>query len=300
MCTTISISNNFAYMCKSMDFIDKYNYTFVYFPKNYEYEEDVFGNKLTSKYSMMGTTFKGFDQFIDGINEKGLMGSTNSFKNHVSFADFPENNAFNLTSTKLLNVFLANCQSVDEVVEFSKNIVILSKSFVNIDNFSRHYHYMITDKTGKTVVLEFVNGKIIPYINEIPVMTNGPKYPKHCQNLKKYLNDNKNKGNKKNINEISPTRRFIKAYKILENLKDKNLDNIPYDFFNILNEVAIKKEDFKNLELFHSPTITLYQTILDSNNKKYYFKYFNSNEIVEFDFIKLNGSNEKITFDLEY
>lgn len=295
MCTTISIFNNSYYMCKSMDFFDRYVYSFTYFPKNYFFEEDIFGVKLKSKYSMMGTVFRGYDQFVDGINEYGLMGSTNSFRNAVSFAENPEKEKLNLTSTKLLNVFLANCKDIEEVKELSKNIKIFKKSFVNEDNFSMHYHYMFTDIYGKSVVLEFEYGIITCYDNKYNIMTNSPVFPTHIKKLEKAIENNSIE-NIKNV--ISPSGRFLKAYHTIKNLDKFYLENKPNVFFQILDSFAVKKSHFENRELKKEPTITIYHSILDSLEKSYTFRYFNSKNIIKYNINEFKDSNEKIVIDL--
>ena len=86
MCTTFSINRNGETLLgRTMDLRIHHKYEFKYFPENFNYEEDVFGNRLYTKYKIMGTTFRDYDHLIDGINEKGLLGCTNSFRNVINF-----------------------------------------------------------------------------------------------------------------------------------------------------------------------------------------------------------------------
>lgn len=57
-------------------------------------------------------------------------------------------------------------------------------------------HYGIWDKTGAGIVLEFMNGKMHVYDNPVNVMTNGPAFPWHLENLNNYTftNQDKNTG----------------------------------------------------------------------------------------------------------
>lgn len=299
MCTTIAIkNNNINYMCKSMDFFEKYSYSFVYFPKGIIYEEDIFGNNLKSKYSMMGTTFRGYDQFVDGINEHGLMGSTNSFKNEVSFENGIDLQYLNLTSTKIVNVILANCKNVEEVVEMSKKIRLFKRSLVNKNNFSRHYHYMFSDITGKCIVIEFTDGKLEVYNNKYKVMTNTPKFPKHMANVESFIQkDNIEKQKFLSKKLISPTGRFIKAYNELESINDKKIFDL--NLFEFLDCFSVRKSDFQNISNFENTTITIYQSILNSKDKSYEFKYFHSDNKVNFNFESLNHIKNKFIFELK-
>ena len=49
-------------------------------------------------------------------------------------------------------------------------------------------HYRIGDKTGRQVVLEFVDGKPHFYENTVGVITNSPGFPWHLANLNNYVN----------------------------------------------------------------------------------------------------------------
>jgi penicillin V acylase-like amidase (Ntn superfamily) len=57
-------------------------------------------------------------------------------------------------------------------------------------------HYGIVDKSGANVVVEISSGKMNVYDNPVGVMTNGPDFPWHLQNLSNYTftNVDKNTG----------------------------------------------------------------------------------------------------------
>lgn len=58
-------------------------------------------------------------------------------------------------------------------------------------------HFAIADKTGKSIVIEFVNGSQQVYENPVGVLTNGPAFPWHLDNLNNYAhltNVDKNTG----------------------------------------------------------------------------------------------------------
>lgn len=48
-------------------------------------------------------------------------------------------------------------------------------------------HFVFTDKTGESVVLEFVNGEQMLHDNIVQVLTNAPTYDWHLNNLRNYL-----------------------------------------------------------------------------------------------------------------
>ena len=56
-------------------------------------------------------------------------------------------------------------------------------------------HFVLRDKTGKSAVVEFVEGKTLVYTNAGNVMTNSPTYPEHLEMVKKYGGLNVEKDN---------------------------------------------------------------------------------------------------------
>jgi penicillin V acylase-like amidase (Ntn superfamily) len=58
----------------------------------------------------------------------------------------------------------------------------------------QHYHFV--DKTGDNLVVEFTSGKLNVYDNPVGVLTNGPDFPWHLENLNNYTftNEDKNTG----------------------------------------------------------------------------------------------------------
>lgn len=291
MCTTFSINRNGETLLgRTMDLRVHHRYEFKYFPENFNYEEDVFRNKLYTKYKIMGATFKDYDHLIDGINEKGLLGCTNSFRNAISFKTEPVESKLNLTSTKILNVFLTNCETLEDIKNLAPKIYIIEKSLVDDTNFSRHYHYMFTDKNNKSLVLEIEDGNLKVYENKYNVMTNSPSFAKHIRNLEKYLEKGELKGN-----IYTPTKRFIRAYIELQNLKENNLfENNENILFNSLEKFTIKKEDLENISE-ESQNITLYYSITNAKTLKYFLKYTNKEHINTFSFDDFKDEKSKTT-----
>lgn len=280
MCTTFSIyRDNDTILGRTMDLEKYHKYEFKFFSKNYNYEEDAFGNKLYIKYKIMGTTFKHYEHLLDGLNEKGLLGCANLFKNVITFTNQEKKDKLNLTSTKLLNVLLTNCATIDEIKKFAKKIHIVKESFFDKNNISRHYHFMFSDINGKSVIVEINNGNLDVIDNPYNIMTNSPKFQTHIIHLQKYLQHHILKGSL-----LTPTKRFLRAYDELTSIKkeNSNLSNKTL-MFNSLKKFTIQESDYDK-KLLKSPNITLYYSAISSKEKKYYIKYTNSNIINCFSF----------------
>lgn len=91
---------------------------------------------------------------LDGINEKGLACGIFMSYQGPNGAVAPTNQTTELpdfTSTTMLRMILDYAASVEEAVE-------LVKKYDLHDSANTSYHYMIADETGKSAILEWVNG----------------------------------------------------------------------------------------------------------------------------------------------
>ena len=77
--------------------------------------------------------------------------------------------------------------SVDEVRDALGGVVVWGETIPQLGSFAP-LHYVITDNSGKSIVIEYVGGKVQVYDNEVGVLTNSPAYPWHIQNLRNYVN----------------------------------------------------------------------------------------------------------------
>ena len=275
MCTTFSIlRNGETLLGRTMDLRSYHRYEFKYFPKDFNYEEDVFGNKLYTKYKIMGATFKDYDHLIDGINEKGLLGCTNSFRNAIYFKKAPVESKINLTSTKILNVFLTNCETLEDIKKLAPKIYVIEKSLVDENNYSRHYHYMFTDKNNKSLIVEIEDGYLKVYENKYNIMTNSPSFTKHIRNLEKYL-------------EKIETNSIIKDI-ILEAFQNNNIQNQNIDIYEANSRCFNKNENYQR---------NLYQ--ISVSGKKFYLSNFKRPLCENFNhFLYLSVDIEEATLSL--
>ena len=49
-------------------------------------------------------------------------------------------------------------------------------------------HFIVTDATGQSIVIEFTDGKVKIYNNPLGVLTNAPNFDWHMTNLRNYVN----------------------------------------------------------------------------------------------------------------
>lgn len=98
---------------------------------------------------------------LDGMNEKGLAVSVNMIQDNATISqstDKPD-----ITTTTAIRLLLDKAANVDEAVELLKKYDMhASMGFM--------MHLAIADASGKSVVVEYINNKMI--ITETPVVTN--------------------------------------------------------------------------------------------------------------------------------
>jgi choloylglycine hydrolase len=105
-----------------------------------------------------GPDKKGFDpdlldvlpyQCMDGINEKGLYASIQ----RVDIKEGDQPSRFPAGSSMLLRHILDDCANVDEAVQKTKNGILVPEDWQDC-------HFMVTDASGRSVVIESRNSEI--------------------------------------------------------------------------------------------------------------------------------------------
>ena len=82
---------------------------------------------------------------------------------------------------------LGNFATVDEVKAAVGDVVVWGETVPQLGSFAP-LHYVVHDASGKSIVIEYVDGKLHVYDNTVGVLTNSPTYEWHIQNLRNYVN----------------------------------------------------------------------------------------------------------------
>lgn len=159
------------------------------------------GNTFNTKYLALGLAYpypgSNLPAFVDASNDQGLTISLNSLNN--SSGPPVGKDASKIISANNIPIWVVgNFKNVAEVkaaLLSGANDFWLPSTPV-LGNLPYPIHYGIWDKTGAGIVLEFMNGKMHVYDNPVNVMTNGPAFPWHLENLNNYTftNQDKNTG----------------------------------------------------------------------------------------------------------
>jgi len=120
---------------------------------------------------------------VDGINEHGLTISANKF-NMAGFQQTCMNSSEeHVWQWKFAQWVLSEFQTIEELLKKLESTCVDNLLMPSsIDGF----HWAITDMTGTSVVIEYIDGAMQYWENKVGMLTNDPSYPWHLMNLNQY------------------------------------------------------------------------------------------------------------------
>lgn len=115
---------------------------------------------------------------LDGMNEKGFAISVNMIKDSSvsAYETAPGKTPINFTSA--IRLLLNRAATVDEA------IALLGNYSMTIPGGGQLFHFAMTDRTGKSVVVEYINGQM--YVTDTPAVTNFYLTPNDVSGTNKY------------------------------------------------------------------------------------------------------------------
>jgi penicillin V acylase-like amidase (Ntn superfamily) len=136
---------------------------------------------------------------VESTNDQGLSLNTNEMPGSQSPTGAGSDAAKALAATDLAVYLLGNFKTVAEVKEALQGgaVSVWLPKVPLVGNIELPMHYILFDKTGAGIVIEFLDGKQNIYDNPVGVVTNAPDFPWHLKNLNNYAqltNIDKNTG----------------------------------------------------------------------------------------------------------
>jgi choloylglycine hydrolase len=146
------------------------------------------GLKWKAKYGVVGLDGLSKDLILDGMNEKGL--AVGVFY-HPDFAEYntyiPEQAARTLGPSDVAQFLLTQFASVDEVRAAMASVRVVPVVEPAL-GFAPPVHFIVTEPSGKSIVIEFLKGELTIFDNPLGVLTNAPSFDWHMTNLRNYIN----------------------------------------------------------------------------------------------------------------
>lgn len=147
------------------------------------------GKSYKAKYAAVG--IYGFDDVVlmDGMNEKGLVAGAFYFSGYANYVQVTKKNQGKaLSPADFTNWILTQFASLAEVKEALQTVIIAPTVLNGWGPTPPPMHYIVYDKTGRSIVIEPLNGALKVYDNHLGAMSNSPTFDWQVTNLSNYMN----------------------------------------------------------------------------------------------------------------
>ena len=209
-CTALMITDKQgnAYSAKTMEYAVPLPFAMSYVPAGTKVVSVAPGNKpglsFETKYPVLGVganvgVGSGLNMLAEAANDQGLSVSSNEMPGSQSPTGAGSDAAKAVASTDLALYLLGNFKSVAEVKAalVDGSVSVWLPEIPLMGNLVAPLHYILFDKTGAGIVIEYLDGKQNIHDNPVGVVTNAPDFPWHLKNLNNYAqltNVDKNTG----------------------------------------------------------------------------------------------------------
>ncbi|WP_286149692.1 choloylglycine hydrolase [Romboutsia ilealis] len=306
MCTSLSIKSNKGhnFFGRNMDLAYDFNQSVLIIPRNYQLQDKVTGDMAKNKYAIigMGTIIDNYPTLADAMNEKGLACAGLNFDGYSYVEENIVPGKKNIAPYDFIYWVVANHETVDEVKQTIENLELV-KVPINERTPLPTLHWMIVDKTGKSIVVEKTKDKFAVYDNPVGVMTNNPTFDWHLTNLNEYMNiaPNHPENVKWSDKELTPlgvgagtlgipgdfesVSRFVRIAYIRAHMPSIE-DEITAvtQFLHMLDYVIMVKGGVITKDGLED--ITRYSSCMDQERGIYYYRNYNNNRINAIDMHK--------------
>ena len=275
------------------------------------------GKKWTSKYASVGMILVDNEVIVDGMNEKGLATASFYFPGYAKYSvTTKENQKISMSSSDFTQWILSRFETVDEVRKAIENneaaiSPVLTPGF---PPEVQPFHFIVYDRTGKSIVIEPLDGKLKIYDNPIGVITNSPTFDWHMTNLRNYVNLLAHTPDEVKLfgatikplgqgagmlglpGDFTPPSRFVRAAAFAAStIPDKTAEEGVMQVFHILNNFDIPVGAARTIEdgkIFSD--YTMLTLVRDTKNLRFYYKTYDDQRIKMVDMKKFDLDGKKI------
>jgi len=148
------------------------------------------GLRYKTKYAAVGIIGYRDVKLLDGLNEAGLGLGTLYFPTFAEYTPVTTaNQKCGLSPGDFPNWILTQFASLKEIRQaIQREVVIITPTVIEgWGPAAPPFHYVVYDKTGASIVIEPVGGKLIIHDNPLGTMTNSPSFDWHMTNLRNFI-----------------------------------------------------------------------------------------------------------------
>jgi choloylglycine hydrolase len=243
-------------------------------------------------------------------NEKGLAVGTFYFPTTAGYMPYAAADAGKTVAPwQVGSYLLENFATVEEVRQNIGKVVVPSVVFAAWD-FAPPVHYVVYDPSGKSIVIEYLAGKLNVFDNPLGVVTNSPSFDWQMTNLRNYVNFSLNNVPPVKLGSVTleplgqgsgmlglpgdftPPSRFVRAVAFsVSVLQPKTGEDGILEIFHVLNDFDIpkgaardgQKDEHGNIEADY----TLWTSACDLKTMRFYFRTYQSSQIRMVDMTKI-------------
>lgn len=182
-----------AYTGRTMELTLELPYVVASIPKGHQFSSVVDDHapfNFQSKYSIFAITVPNGNindlKITEGMNEAGLTFSVLAYAGTLGPADNTAKTQSLLAAIDLGAWLLGQYATTDEVKTALADTIAIPTGLAALHGAVTPFHFIIHDRTGNSLVIEYAEGKQNVYDNPVNVMTNGPEFKWHLTNLNNY------------------------------------------------------------------------------------------------------------------
>ena len=268
------------------------------------------GLQWTSKYASLGANGVGLPFLFEGVNEKGLAVGLFYFPTTAGYMRYNSAEAAKtIAPWEVGSWILENFATVEEVKRNIGRIAVVEVVFKKW-GFVPPVHFVVYDASGKSIVIEYVDGQLHVYDDRLGVMSNSPTFDWHMTNLRNYVNFSlvnvppvevggikltgfgQGTGMLGMPGDFTPPSRFVRAVAYSTSvLPSKTGEGAVLQAFHILNNFDIprgstregQKDDRGNIVADY----TLWTSAIDLKARRFYFRTYENSQIRSVDLMKM-------------
>lgn len=276
------------------------------------------GKKWKAMYGVVGLDMLEKDLLADGMNEKGLTVGLFYHPGFASYMEYDKEQASNtITAVDIVSYILTQFATIDEVKSGMESVKVVSVVEEAL-GIPVQGHWMVTEPSGKSIVIEYLDNELRIFDNPLGVITNSPSYDWHMTNIRNYLNLSAVALPAKKLEELdfaplgggsgmiglpgdyTPPSRFVRA--VAWSQVARPLDNSKeavYELFRILDNFnvplgAAEGSDSAEANLKGMRSSTIWTTGWDMSKKVLYFHTQHNRRVRKVELDKIDFSKTKI------
>lgn len=315
MCTAATYKTKNAYFGRNLDYDISFGEEVCIMPRNFSFPLRL-AEDMKSHYAIIGiASVQEYNNtecplFYDAINEKGLgMAGLNFVSNAVYHQ--PTEGKDNIATYEFIPWILGQCANLEEAKNLLSRINLVGLDF-SPKLPTAELHWIITDLSGTSIVVESVKDGLKIYDNPVGILTNNPPFDKQLLQLSNY----QHLSAKSPVNNLAPhlnlpiysrgmgaiglpgdlssESRFAKAAftKLNSRSEDDELSSVS-QFLHILHSVD---QQFGCCDLGNNHyEYTIYSSCYDLNEGIFYYTTYNNHQISATSLQKANLDDNVLT-----